>query len=283
MYGATLRSPRRSNRRSRRRRHPLPCCHLSAVTISNGQLFLRYPPHQAPHAHPPHRIPSPPPSQRRAGCPAPNSPPTRRAPAPRTIRRGRSPCPLMRRPNARGEPKVQTLASAPSSPAAPTKMGAAHRRQPSSRRRLAGALALLAASALALLLLASRQVPPTYGVIIDAGSTGSRVHVIAYRATAGLPQLDWARTASMKATPGLSSFAADPRGAGLSLAPLVEFARRRVPRESWGQTEVRLMATAGLRLLDSAVAESVLQSCREVLRRSGFQFQDEWATVISGM
>jgi len=188
----------------------------------------------------------------------------------------------MSRPNARGEPKVQTLALAPPSPAAPAKMGA-HRRQPSSRRRLVGALSLLAASALALLLLASRPVPPTYGVIIDAGSTGSRVHVIAYRATAGLPQLDWARTASMKATPGLSSFAADPRGAGLSLAPLVEFARRRVPRESWGQTEVRLMATAGLRLLDSAVAESVLQSCREVLRGSGFQFQDEWATVISGM
>ncbi|XP_066331319.1 probable apyrase 6 isoform X3 [Miscanthus floridulus] len=187
----------------------------------------------------------------------------------------------MRRPNARGEPKVQTLALAPPSPAAPTKMGA-QRRQPSSRRRLVGALTLLAASALALLLLASRPVPPTYGVIIDAGSTGSRVHVIAYRSTAGLPQLDWARTASMKATPGLSSFAADPRGAGLSLAPLVEFARRRVPLESWGQTEVRLMATAGLRLLDSAVAESVLQSCREVLRGSGFQFQDEWTTVISG-
>lgn len=187
----------------------------------------------------------------------------------------------MRRPIARGEPKVQTLALAPPSAAAPTKMGA-HRRQPSSHRRVAGALTLLAASALALLLLASRRVPPTYGVIIDAGSTGSRVHVLAYRSTAGLPQLDWARMASMKATPGLSSFAAHPRGAGLSLAPLLEFARRRVPRESWGETEVRLMATAGLRLLDSAVAESILQSCREVLRGSGFQFQDEWATVISG-
>uniref|UniRef100_A0A804LWC0 Apyrase 6 n=1 Tax=Zea mays TaxID=4577 RepID=A0A804LWC0_MAIZE len=169
----------------------------------------------------------------------------------------------MRRPIARGEPKVQTLALAPPSAAAPTKMGA-HRRQPSSHRRVAGALTLLAASALALLLLASRRVPPTYGVIIDAGSTGSRVHVLAYRSTAGLPQLDWARMASMKATPGLSSFAADPRGAGLSLAPLLEFARRRVPRESWGETE------------------SILQSCREVLRGSGFQFQDEWATVISG-
>ncbi|CAL5012668.1 unnamed protein product [Urochloa decumbens] len=190
----------------------------------------------------------------------------------------------MRRPNARGEPKEQTLAPAPSSPAAPTKMGSAQRRQPSSRRRVAGALALLAASALALLLLASRSAPPRYGVIIDAGSTGSRVHVIAYRAGAGaLPQLDWARTASLKANPGLSSFAADPRGAGLSLAPLVDFAQRRVPRERWADTEVRLMATAGLRLLDAAVAESVLESCRDVLRQSGFLFQDKWATVISGM
>ncbi|KAJ1268583.1 hypothetical protein BS78_07G146500 [Paspalum vaginatum] len=187
----------------------------------------------------------------------------------------------MRRPNARGEPKEQTLAPAPPFPTAPTKM-AAHRRQPSSRRRLTGAVALLAVSALALLLLASRSAPPSYGVIIDAGSTGSRVHVIAYRAAAGLLQLDWSRTASMKATPGLSSFAADPSGAGLSLAPLVEFARRRVPRESWGETEVRLMATAGLRLIDSAVADSVLQSCKEALRGSGFRFLDEWATVISG-
>ncbi|WVZ92776.1 hypothetical protein U9M48_038816 [Paspalum notatum var. saurae] len=229
---------------------------------------------------PPRSSPSPDPattSPRRAGTHL-----AADAPRPGTNRRGRSLRPPMRRPNARSEPKEQTLAPAPPSPAAPTKM-AAHRRQPSSRRRLTGAVALLAASALALLLLASRSAPPSYGVIIDAGSTGSRVHVIAYRAAAGLPRLDWSRTASMKATPGLSSFAADPSGAGLSLAPLVEFARRRVPRESWEETEVRLMATAGLRLLDSAVADSVLQSCREVLRGSGFRFQDEWATVISGI
>ncbi|KAL6596257.1 hypothetical protein ACP70R_047621 [Stipagrostis hirtigluma subsp. patula] len=165
---------------------------------------------------------------------------------------------------------------------------AAQRRHPSSRRRLAGVLALLAASALALLILrVHRTPPPSYGVVIDAGSTGSRVHVIAYHraAAAGrdaLPRLDWARTNSLKANPGLSSFAADPSGAGRSLAPLVEFARRRVPRESWADTEVRLMATAGLRLLDAAAAESVLESCRDVLRESGFRFQDDWATVISG-
>uniref|UniRef100_A0A0E0LV76 ATP-diphosphohydrolase n=1 Tax=Oryza punctata TaxID=4537 RepID=A0A0E0LV76_ORYPU len=149
---------------------------------------------------------------------------------------------------------------------------------------------LVAASALALLLLLllllsrSPRRPARYGVVIDAGSTGSRVHVIAYRssppaaAASALPRIDWARTASMKATPGLSFFAADPGGAGRSLAPLVEFARRRVPPESWAGTDVRLMATAGLRLLDAAVAEAVLDSCRVLLRGSGFRFQDEWAT-----
>ncbi|TVU05744.1 hypothetical protein EJB05_48925 [Eragrostis curvula] len=185
----------------------------------------------------------------------------------------------MRRPNARAKPIEQTLAPAPAP--APAKMGP-QRRRPSSRRRIAGALALLAASALALLLLL-RSPAPSYGVVIDAGSTGSRVHVIAYRAEAGaLPRIDWARTGSLKATPGLSSFAADPSNVGRSLAPLVEFARRRVPRGIWADTEVRLMATAGLRLLDAAVAESVLEACRDLLRQSGFRFQDEWASVISG-
>lgn len=187
----------------------------------------------------------------------------------------------MRRPNAHAKPKEQTLA--PSSTPAPTKMGT-QRRRPSSRRRIAGALALLAAATLAILLL-RRSTPPSYGIVIDGGSTGSRVHVIAYRIGAGrdaLPRIDWSRTASLKATPGLSSFAADPSGAGRSLAPLVEFAKRHVPRGSWEDTQVRLMATAGLRLLDAAVAESVLESCRDVLRQSGFQFQDEWTSVISG-
>lgn len=89
--------------------------------------------------------------------------------------------------------------------------------------------------------------------------------------------------AEMKVRPGLSSYAGDPGRAAESVAELVEFARGKVPGEAQAGTEVRLMATAGLRMLeDDAAREKILEGCRKVLRGSGFRFRDEWAAVISG-
>ncbi|XBI09928.1 hypothetical protein VPH35_137366 [Triticum aestivum] len=187
----------------------------------------------------------------------------------------------MCRTKARVEPRAQALEQT-LTPTPASKMVAQRQRSSScsSRRHLAGSLMFLATTAFALLLL-PRSSPLSYDIVIDAGSTGSRVHVITYHAGA-LPQLDWSRTSSLKATPGLSSFAADPGSGGLSIAPLLEFARRHVPRDNWVHTEVRLMATAGVRLLDVTTAEAVMESCRKLLRESGFRFQDQWATMISG-
>ena len=42
------------------------------------------------------------------------------------------------------------------------------------------------------------------------------------------------------------------------------------------------MATAGLRLLDVDLQEKILEECRKVLGVSGFKFQDDWASVITG-
>ncbi|ONK73863.1 uncharacterized protein A4U43_C03F350 [Asparagus officinalis] len=43
------------------------------------------------------------------------------------------------------------------------------------------------------------------------------------------------------------------------------------------------MGTAGLRLVDGGAREKILDSCRRVLRVSGFLFEDDWATVITGV
>ncbi|KAI7751196.1 hypothetical protein M8C21_027808 [Ambrosia artemisiifolia] len=111
-----------------------------------------------------------------------------------------------------------------------------------------------------------------YRIVIDGGSTGSRIHV--FHRNNGL--------VSMRVSPGLSAFAEDPDGAGGSVLEMLEFGRKKVPKEEWGKTEVRLMATAGLRLLDLDVQEKILEACRTVLRGSGFVFRDDWASVISG-
>lgn len=124
-----------------------------------------------------------------------------------------------------------------------------------------------------------------FGIVIDGGSTGTRVHVFEYGIEGGVPKFDFTNSglASMRVNPGLSAYADKPEAAGGSLVELIEFAKGRVPKKYWGVTDVRLMATAGMRLLDSSVQEEILVSCRRVLRLSGFKFRDDWASVITGI
>ncbi|GJN31630.1 hypothetical protein PR202_gn00079 [Eleusine coracana subsp. coracana] len=159
--------------------------------------------------------------------------------------------------------------------------------RPRHRRSLCGlclctALLALVVSALVHLGSPQRRSAPAhaarFSVIIDGGSTGTRAHVFAARPD-GRPDL--ARSAVMRVSPGLSSFAAEPARAGESLRLLMEFARDKVGG-AVGETEVRLMATAGLRLLDESAQEAILASCRDALRASGFRFEDAWAKVIPG-
>lgn len=117
-----------------------------------------------------------------------------------------------------------------------------------------------------------------FSVIIDGGSTGTRAHVFA-AGPDGRPDL--ARSTVMRVSPGLSSFAADPARAGESLKPLLDFARDKIGG-AVREAEVRLMAIAGLRLLEERAQEAILASCRDVLRASGFRFEDAWAKVIPG-
>lgn len=124
-----------------------------------------------------------------------------------------------------------------------------------------------------------------YGIVIDGGSTGTRIHVFGYRVEGGYGVFDFGEEglASLKVNPGLSAYEEDPNGAGKSLVELLEYGKSRVPRDQWGVTEIRLMATAGLRMLELDVQNKILESCRRVLRSSGFKFEDEWASVITGL
>lgn len=120
-------------------------------------------------------------------------------------------------------------------------------------------------------------------MILDAGSTGTRVHVFKYSADARssyavlkLPE------PKLKVEPGLSSYVSNAAGAGASLRPLLKFAEQHVPAQQRASTPVYLMATAGLRLVPAAAAASILEQCRAVLSASAFLFEPERASIISG-
>lgn len=99
-----------------------------------------------------------------------------------------------------------------------------------------------------------------YVVMIDAGSTGSRVHVYEFNTCKSPPVLLSEKFEMLK--PGLSSFDTDTKGAAASLDPLLKVAMETVPKAKQGCTPVAVKATAGLRMLGDEKAKSILDEIR---------------------
>ncbi|KAF5744950.1 apyrase 6 [Tripterygium wilfordii] len=118
-----------------------------------------------------------------------------------------------------------------------------------------------------------------FGVVIASGSTGSRVRVFEFLGEGQMPFI----AGSISVRPSLSGFAEDAEGAGRSIAVLIEFAKQQVPRKEWGNTKVQLMVARGvMEGLGFGVRKGILESCRLVLKASGFAFKDAWARVVEG-
>ena len=102
-----------------------------------------------------------------------------------------------------------------------------------------------------------------YALTIDAGSTGSRIHVYKFHNCGPSPKLEY--ETFMSINPGLSAYASDPTAAAASLDPLMQEAERVVPEELWSCTPVEVKATAGLRLLGTQESEAILDEVRNRL------------------
>lgn len=133
------------------------------------------------------------------------------------------------------------------------------------------------------LLLALQVQQPRYLILLDAGSTGTRVHIFKYGKTdsTGYTKIHLPEP-KLKVEPGLSFYASNPASAAASLQPLLNFAYKHVPPEHRRRTPIKLMATAGLRLLPTHASQQILQQCSALLSASQFMFQPGWAEVISG-
>ena len=104
-----------------------------------------------------------------------------------------------------------------------------------------------------------------YMVLLDAGSTGTRVHVFEFLhgAHGGAYPSVRLPEPKYKLEPGLSSFADNPAAVVAALQPLLAFARHHVPPDMHAFTPVWLMATAGVRQLTRDQQQHIMAACRQ--------------------
>jgi len=122
----------------------------------------------------------------------------------------------------------------------------------------------------------------TYAVVIDAGSTGSRIHV--YQFNAGFSGVELKDELFEQLKPGLSSYAKEPAMGAASLKPLLKHALDIIPKSEMPKTPVMIGATAGLRMLPGTAADELLEESRSLLRKeySFKPFADSAVSVMSG-
>uniref|UniRef100_A0A674AJG7 nucleoside diphosphate phosphatase n=1 Tax=Salmo trutta TaxID=8032 RepID=A0A674AJG7_SALTR len=121
-----------------------------------------------------------------------------------------------------------------------------------------------------------------YGVMFDAGSTGTRIHVYTFiqKDPEELPVLDNEMFHSIK--PGLSAYADTPEMGGYTVRQLLKVAKKTVPRLEWKRTPLVLKATAGLRLLPSEKAQALLEQVQDVFDESPFFVPDDSVSIMNG-
>ena len=119
-----------------------------------------------------------------------------------------------------------------------------------------------------------------FAIVIDAGSTGSRVHVFKFLVVRGELELSFDEFDQLK--PGLSSYADKPKDAALSLKPLLDKAMATVPEAQQKSTPIMVGATAGLRLLPDGKADVILDHVEKYLKQYPFKFSHGDVQILSG-
>lgn len=132
-----------------------------------------------------------------------------------------------------------------------------------------------------------------YGLIIDAGSGGSRLHIYSWKArifheapppiTVPEDNEQW----TQRMGPGVQIFASNPEEVGRHLQPLMDLAKRQLANYSdiWHHFPVYLKATGGMREVPYEAREILMHHIRLFFYNKTtcpFYFQYDFARVISG-
>ncbi|KAJ8380101.1 hypothetical protein SKAU_G00008790 [Synaphobranchus kaupii] len=131
-----------------------------------------------------------------------------------------------------------------------------------------------------------------YGLVVDCGSSGSRVFVYCWPRHNGNPHdlLDirqmrdqHRKPVVMKIKPGISELATTPEKASDYIYPLLSFAAQHIPKSKHQETPLYILCTAGMRVLPESQQEALLEDLRtDIPVHFNFLFSDSHVEVISG-
>lgn len=140
-----------------------------------------------------------------------------------------------------------------------------------------------------------------YTVVVDCGSTGTRVNVYEWvqkdSNKRDLPILlhsypDNSTSSSllktsckyhcMQTEPGLDKFVGNLSGVRASLEPLITWAEQIIPFGRHRDTPIFVLATAGLRRLATEETRQVLEDVEAVVKEHSFSYKSSWIRVLSG-
>lgn len=119
-----------------------------------------------------------------------------------------------------------------------------------------------------------------FHVLIDSGSTGSRIYIYQYEEDNPLKSL--VEVAHKRVRPALSTFYEDYRGLKKQLKELIKFAESYVSRSKRSRTSLSLQATAGLRIMPNHEQEWLISQARRILGNSSFAVNPLETRVLTG-
>lgn len=143
-----------------------------------------------------------------------------------------------------------------------------------------------------------------FAIVLDGGSTGTRVHVHGWARSPKdpLPVMVDPTTNThlpgapmqvvngqqrlykrVETEPGLDKLYHNRTGIETALGPLLDWAGRHIPRHAYPNTQVFLLATAGLRRLPENQREWILDEAWSVLAQSPFKCKKSSVKVIKGI
>lgn len=148
------------------------------------------------------------------------------------------------------------------------------------------------------------RVKSNYNVIMDCGSTGTRVYVYEWsmnsmKGNSGLPITIWSLPKGgqdtkntvkngraynrMETEPGFDKLVRNEIALRKAIQLLLRWAEKQIPKHAHKTTSVYLYATAGVRRLPTSDSDWLLDKAWEILKGSKFSCKRDWVKTISGM